>query len=255
MKIVTWNVNSLNVRLPHLLELLEQERPDVVALQETKTVDANFPAEAIQAAGYHTTFSGQKTYNGVALLSRSEASNLVMDIPAFVDPQRRLLAATIEGIRIINIYIPNGQAIGSDKYEYKLRWLHAFKNYLTAELARHQYLIVLGDYNIAPADLDIHDPDRWAGKVMCSNAEREWFESLLDSGLTDTVRHLHPDQAMHSWWDYRMSAFRRHWGIRIDHLLASASMTPLHAGVACQYRALERPSDHAPVWVDFKQTN
>jgi len=254
MKIVTWNVNSLNVRLPHLLELLEQENPDVVALQETKTIDANFPAEAIQAAGYQATFSGQKSYNGVALLSRSEASNLVVDIPAFIDPQRRLLAATIDGIRIINIYIPNGQAVGSDKYEYKFRWLHAFREYLITELKKHQQLIVLGDYNIAPTDLDIHDPDRWTGKIMCSKNEREWFQSLQELGITDSVRQLHPDSPMHSWWDYRMNAFRRHWGIRIDHLLATDSMTPVSAAVGIQYRALERPSDHAPIWVDFSHS-
>ncbi|RLL53521.1 exodeoxyribonuclease III [Mariprofundus sp. EBB-1] len=253
MKIVTWNVNSLTVRLPHVLMFLEEEKPDVLALQETKTVDSNFPYEAIEAAGYHVTFSGQKTYNGVALLSRSPASDEVMDIPDFSDPQRRLLAATIDGVRIINIYIPNGQEVGSEKYDYKFHWLIAFRNFLKTELTRHQHLIVLGDYNIAPTDLDIHDPDRWSGKIMCSDAEREWFQSLLKLGLTDTVRQLHPDQPMHSWWDYRMNAFRRHWGIRIDHLLATPSMIPTQAGVASTYRALERPSDHAPVWVDFSQ--
>ena len=251
MKIVTWNVNSLNVRLPHLLDFLEQESPDVLALQETKSTDENFPIEAIHAAGYQVVFSGQKTYNGVALLSLSPASDLVLDIPHLIDPQRRLMAATIDGIRIINIYIPNGQEVGSDKYEYKFLWLLAFRDFLKTELATHQRVVVLGDYNIAPTDQDIHDPERWAGKIMCSRAEREWFQSLLDFGLIDTVRHLHPDQAMHSWWDYRMNAFRRHWGIRIDHLLATASMPPIRAGVAERYRALERPSDHAPVWVEF----
>ena len=253
MKIVTWNVNSLTVRLPHVLAFLEQEKPDMLALQETKTVDSNFPGEAIRAAGYHVTFSGQKTYNGVAILSRSEASGIVTDLPNIDDPQRRLLVASIDGVRIINVYIPNGQEVGSEKYDYKFRWLLAFRDYLKTELANHQHVVVLGDYNIAPTDRDIHDPDRWAGKIMCSDAEREWFQSLLKLGLTDTVRQLHPDQPMHSWWDYRMHAFRRHWGIRIDHLLATPSMIPLHAGVAESYRALERPSDHAPVWVDFTQ--
>jgi len=251
MKIVSWNVNSLNVRLPHVLDFLEQEKPDILALQETKLQDANFPVESINDAGYQVVFSGQKTYNGVALLSKSTATDLVMDLPNLIDPQRRLLAATIDGRRIINIYIPNGQEVGSDKYAYKFRWLTAFRDYLKTELETDQRLVVLGDYNIAPADQDIHDPERWRGKIMCSNAEREWFQSLLELGLTDTVRHLHSDQAMHSWWDYRMNAFRRHWGIRIDHLLATNSMPPLQAGVASNYRALERPSDHAPVWVEF----
>ncbi len=251
MKIVTWNVNSLNVRLPHVLDFLEAEKPHVLALQETKTIDANFPAEAINDAGYEVIFAGQKTYNGVAILSRSEATDLVLDVPELADPQRRLLAATIDGVRIINIYIPNGQAVGSDKYAYKMSWLQAFRDYLQAELEAHPRLVVLGDYNIAPADLDIHDPARWVEKIMCSTPEREWFQSVLGLGLTDTLRQLHPDQAMHSWWDYRMSSFRRHWGIRIDHLLATAEMRAVEGAVAEQYRALERPSDHAPVWVEF----
>ncbi len=254
MKIVTWNVNSLNVRLAHVLKFLAEEKPDVLALQETKTVDNNFPHEAIQAAGYQVSFSGQKTYNGVALLSRSNISDVVVDIPNLDDPQRRLLAASIDGVRIINIYIPNGQAVGTEKYDYKFRWLNAFRDYLNTELTKHKHVVVLGDYNIAPTDQDIHDPDRWRGKIMCSDAERAWFQSLLRLGLTDAVRHSHPDQPMHSWWDYRMNAFRRHWGIRIDHLLATASMVPLHAGVASAYRGLERPSDHAPVWVNFTLT-
>ena len=251
MNIVTWNVNSLNVRLSHVLDFLNTCKPDVLALQGTKTIDANFPVEAIEKAGYQVIFSGQKAYNGVAIISRSIASDVQMDVPALDDPQRRLLAASIDGVRIINIYIPNGQEIGSDKHIYKLRWLQVFRDYLQAELATHQDLIVLGDYNIAPADQDIHDPERWHEKIMCSTAEREWFQSLLDLGLSDTVRQLHPDQAMHSWWDYRMNAFRRHWGIRIDHVLATSLMQPLRAGVAAEYRALERPSDHAPVWVNF----
>jgi len=251
MKIVTWNVNSLNVRLAHVLDFLKSDQPDVLALQETKTIDANFPLEAIQKAGYQVIYSGQKSYNGVAILSRSTASDILMDIPSLDDPQRRLLAASIDGVRIINIYIPNGQEVGSDKYAYKFRWLLAFRDYLQTELAIHPQLIVLGDYNIAPSAQDIHDPERWHEKIMCSTAEREWFQSLIDFGLADTVRQLHPDQAMHSWWDYRMNAFRRHWGIRIDHVLATSSMLPLHADVAAKYRALERPSDHAPVWVEF----
>jgi exodeoxyribonuclease-3 len=253
MKIVSWNVNSLNVRLPHVLSFLEQEQPDVLALQEMKLTDDKFPLEAIHAAGYQAVFAGQKTYNGVCLLTRQLATDIITDIPELNDPQRRLLAASVDSVRIINVYIPNGQAVGSDKYAYKFRWLQAFRTYLETELAQHEKLIVLGDFNIAPADCDVHDPGRWHEKIMCSTAEREWFQSLLDFGLTDTVRSMHPDEPMHSWWDYRMNAFRRQWGIRIDHVLSSAALSPFGAGVAKHYRELERPSDHAPVWVEFEE--
>ena len=251
MKIVSWNVNSLNVRLPHVLDFLAQEQPDVLALQETKVPDEKFPQDAILAAGYQVAYAGQKTYNGVAVISRLPASDIVTAVPNLDDPQQRLLAATVDGVRIIDVYIPNGQAVGSDKYAYKFSWLNAFHTYLQSELAQHDQLVVLGDYNIAPSDQDIHDPGRWHEKIMCSTPEREWFQSLLDMGLTDTIRQLHPDAAMHSWWDYRMNAFRRKWGIRIDHLLATSAMHATAGGVAINYRALERPSDHAPVWVEF----
>jgi len=258
MKIVSWNVNSLNVRLPHVLSFLEQEQPDVLALQETKLTDDKFPMEAIHAAGYQAVFAGQKTYNGVSLLSRNPVADIVTDIPGLDDPQRRLLTASMGSVRIINVYIPNGQAVGSDKFAYKFRWLHAFRAYLETELAQHEQLIVLGDFNIAPADQDVHDPGRWHEKIMCSSAERDWFQSLTDSGstglgLSDTVRLIHPDESMHSWWDYRMNAFRRHWGIRIDHILATPALSPLKAEIATDYRALERPSDHAPVWLEFEE--
>jgi len=253
MKIVSWNVNSLNVRLPHVLHFLEHEQPDVLALQETKLTDDKFPLEAIHAAGYQAVFAGQKTYNGVCLLSHNPGADIVTDIPGLDDPQRRLLAASAGSVRIINVYIPNGQAVGSDKYAYKFRWLNAFHAYLKTELALHKKLIVLGDFNIAPADQDVHDPGRWHEKIMCSTAERAWFQSLLDFGLIDTVRSIHPDEPMHSWWDYRMNAFRRQWGIRIDHVLSTAALNSLGAGVAKHYRAMERPSDHAPVWVEFEE--
>jgi len=253
MKIATWNVNSLNVRLPHVLSFLEQEKPDVLALQETKLTDEKFPVEAIHAAGYQMAYSGQKTYNGVCVLSRSIIGDIVTDLPELDDPQRRLLAVSVNSVRIINVYIPNGQEIGSDKYNYKFRWLHAFHQYLKTELTSHSQLIVLGDYNIAPTDQDVHDPGRWHEKIMCSTAEREWFQSVVALGLMDTVRHIHPNEPMHSWWDYRMNAFRRNWGIRIDHILATPSMPPVAAKVGTDYRALERPSDHAPVWVEFSQ--
>ena len=251
MKVTTWNVNSLKVRLPHVLEYLQQEQPDILALQETKMVDAVFPQADIEACGYQVCFSGQKTYNGVAVISRQGMSEITAEIPIFDDPQRRMLATTIEGVRIVNVYIPNGQEVGSEKYTYKFRWLHAFRDYLQQQLQRYEKLIVLGDYNIAPADIDIHDPARWQGKIMCSDAERAWFLSLLEMGLSDTLRQLYPHAPMHSWWDYRMNAFRRQWGIRIDHILATAKLTPLEGGVHTAFRKKERPSDHAPVWVEF----
>jgi len=251
MRIVTWNVNSLKVRLPHVLEFLASLQPDVLALQETKLEDANFPHAEIEAAGYQVTFAGQKTYNGVAVISRQPASDPVTDIPGFEDTQRRLLAVTVGDTRIIDVYVPNGQEIGSEKFAYKLSWLTALQAWLAAEAARHEKLVLLGDFNIAPADLDIHDPKRWREKIMCSRIEREKFEGLLALGLSDAVRQLHPTEPMHSWWDYRLNAFGRGWGLRIDHLLASQALRPQAGGVATEFRALERPSDHAPVWVDF----
>ncbi|PJA32686.1 MAG: exodeoxyribonuclease III [Zetaproteobacteria bacterium CG_4_9_14_3_um_filter_53_7] len=253
MKIVTWNVNSLNVRLAHVLEFLDKHKPDVLCLQETKLPDEKFPVAEIEAAGYRVIFAGQKTYNGVATLSRSEATDVVSSLPGLDDPQRRLLAATIDGIRIINVYIPNGQETGSDKYAYKFRWLAAFTDYLKSELAGHDKLVLLGDYNIAPSDIDVHDPLRWSGKITCSEAERQVFAEFLKLGLVDTVRSLHAQTPLFSWWDYRMNAFRRNWGLRIDHQLATVSMKAVAAGVDADFRAMERPSDHAPVWVEFEE--
>jgi len=251
MKIVSWNVNSLNVRLPHVLDYLAAYSPDVLALQETKTPDEKFPAADIEAAGYHVVYSGQKTYNGVAIISREPACDVQVDIPGYDDAQKRVLAATIGGVRIIDVYIPNGQEVGSEKYAYKLGWLDALSGYLKTELAQHDKLLVLGDYNIAPADIDIHDPSRWKGKIMCSDTERRFFFDMLDMGLTDSLRSLHPDEGMHSWWDYRLNAFQRNWGIRIDHILTSEALKPIDGGVHREERGRERPSDHAPVWVEL----
>ena len=251
MKIVTWNVNSLNVRLPHLLSYLDTHQPDIVALQETKMPDEKFPETEIRAAGYHVCFSGQKTYNGVAIVSKAPATEIETEIPNLDDPQRRLLTATIDGLRVINIYIPNGQVVGSEKFDYKFRWLQAFRDYLTSQLNAHKKLIVLGDFNIAPADFDVHNPKRWQGKIMCSDREREMFQSFLALGLIDSIRTLHADEPMHSWWDYRMNGFQRGWGIRIDHLLTTAALTPQSGGVHTDERRRERPSDHAPVWLEI----
>ncbi len=252
MKIVSWNVNSLNVRLPHVLDYLKEHAPDVLALQETKTPDDKFPKAEIEAAGYHVVYSGQKTYNGVAVLSRTEAQDVQAGIPGFEDVQRRVLATTISGVRIIDVYIPNGQEVGSEKYDYKLRWLSAFSAYLKEQLATHDKLVVLGDFNIAPADIDIHDPSRWQGKIMCSDAERQHFFAMLGMGMTDSLRSLHPNESMHSWWDYRLNAFQRGWGMRIDHILTTAALITLAGGVHREERSRERPSDHAPVWVELQ---
>ncbi len=252
MKIVTWNVNSLNVRLPHVLRYLQEHAPDVLVLQETKLPDERFPQDEIEAAGYQVVFSGQKTYNGVAILSKSEATDVQMGIPDLDDPQRRVLAASIGSVRIIDVYIPNGQEVDSEKYAYKLRWLGAFSGFLKQQMQVYKQLIVLGDFNIAPADIDIHDPSRWQGKIMCSDAERTCFSAMLAMGLVDCVRSLYPQDGMHSWWDYRLNAFPRNWGIRIDHVLASKTLKPLAAGVHREERGQERPSDHAPVWVKLE---
>ncbi len=252
MRIVSWNVNSLNVRLPHVLDFLQQYQPDVLALQETKLPDDRFPEDELKGAGYQVVYCGQKTYNGVALISRAPAQDIVTCLPDLDDPQRRLLAATIDGVRVINVYIPNGQQVDSDKFVYKMRWLEALRRFVGDQLQRYEALVLLGDFNIAPADIDIHDPARWHEKIMCSARERAYFRHFLGMGLQDAVRRLYPDRGMYSWWDYRMNAFRRGWGLRIDHVLLSAALRPLAAGVADAFRALERPSDHAPVWVDIQ---
>ena len=251
MKIASWNVNSISVRLPQVLQFLAEERPDVLALQETKVPDERFPAAEIEAAGYRAQFAGQKSYNGVAILSRQAAVDSISDLPGLEDGQRRLLAATIDGLRIVNVYIPNGQEVGSEKYRYKFDWLAALHAFLGQELARYERLVVLGDFNIAPADLDVHDPRRWQERIMCSTPERQQFADLLGLGLVDSVRSLHPEEPFYSWWDYRLNAYRRGWGLRIDHLLASPAMRPEQAAVVSAFRAMERPSDHAPVWVSF----
>ena len=254
MKIATWNVNSLRVRLPHVLGWLAQEQPDVLALQETKTEDAKFPAAEIEAAGYRAVFSGQKTYNGVAILSRTATEDPVTDLAGLEDPQRRILAATVEGVRVVDLYVPNGAEVGSDKYQYKLDWLAKVREWLSEELARHPRLAVLGDFNIAPEDRDVHDPVAWHEKILCSTPERDAFRGLLGLGLSDAFRRFEQPERSFTWWDYRMNGFRRNLGLRIDHILVSAPLG--HACMGCRVdlepRRLERPSDHAPVVAEFR---
>ena len=253
MKLATWNVNSLKVRLPHLLDWLGQHAPDVMCLQETKLEDAKFPASELAAAGYQALYSGQKTYNGVAILGRAAGADAVTLIPDFVDEQKRVLAASVDDVRVICLYVPNGQTVASEKYAYKLRWLAAVHSWLAAELQRHPRLIVAGDYNIAPEPQDVHDSATWEGQVLFSEPERAAFKSLQALGLVDCFRRFDQPERSYTWWDYRMNAFRRKMGLRIDHILASAQLAATCVGctIDSEPRRLERPSDHAPVIAEF----
>jgi exodeoxyribonuclease-3 len=252
-KIATWNVNSLRVRLPHVLAWLGEQQPTVLALQETKLPDTDFPIDEIKAVGYHVVFSGQRTYNGVAILSKSEMTDVVTDIPTLTDPQRRILAVTVDDVRILNLYVPNGESVTSEKYQYKLSWLKQVDAYAQQELQKHRNMIVLGDFNIAPDDIDVHDPKAWEDSVLCSARERIAFQQLLKHGFHDSFRELHSDEQLYSWWDYRLNAFKRNLGLRIDHILASTELMSVCCAsyIDQQPRALERPSDHAPVIAEF----
>ncbi len=256
MKAATWNVNSLRVRLPHVTQWLGTEQADILCLQETKLVDADFPVSAIKDAGYHVAFSGQKTYNGVATLSTSPPQDIVTALPGLDDPQRRLLAATIDGVRVVNVYIPNGQEVGSEKYQYKLMWLESLLAYLQVELKSHTRLMLLGDFNIAPADEDVHDPEQWRDKVLCSEPERTMFQQLLGLDLGDVYRKFDQEPNTFSWWDYRAAGFRRNLGLRIDHILCSQELYRPCAGCVIDNapRKWERPSDHTPVVAEFAAT-
>jgi exodeoxyribonuclease III len=253
MQIVTWNVNSLRVRLPQLLDWLAANQPDIVALQETKLLDAAFPAAEVAAAGYQVVFNGQKTYNGVAILARAPLSETVIEIPSFDDHQRRVLAASCGAVRVVNLYVPNGQAPGSEKYDYKLRWLKALGVWLRTELARFPQLLVLGDFNIAPEDRDVHDPAAWVGSVHVSEPERQALGDLLQIGLADVFRQFDQPPQTFSWWDYRAGSFRRNNGLRIDLILASTLLAPRCTGCRIDRlaRSGERASDHAPVIASF----
>lgn len=251
MKIATWNVNSLKVRLPHLLDWLAAEQPDALCLQELKCEDKAFPLEAINAAGYQAVFTGQKTYNGVAILSRLPGEAVQKNIPGFEDPQQRVVAATIGDTRVISAYFPNGQAVGSDKFAYKLDWLKALTAWLQDALQKYPKLVLAGDFNIAPEDRDAH-PD-WKEEIHVSAPEREAFQALLGLGLHDAFRLFEQAEKSFSWWDYRMMAFRRNFGLRIDHLLISPPLVPKaqRCWVDKAPRKLERPSDHTPVIVEL----
>lgn len=253
MKIATWNVNSLRVRLPHLLDWLAANPVDALGIQESKLEDSAFPHAELAAAGWHAVTNGQKTYNGVAILARDPPTDVLRDIPGFDDPQRRVIAATVAGVRVVDVYVVNGQSVGSEKYEYKLRWLAALREYLAAELQKHPLLAVVGDYNIAPTDADVYDPVAWGGDVLCSPPEREALNGLIALGLADCVAQKMPEGNRFTWWDYRQAAFRRNMGLRIDHVLASSALASRLSATLIDTapRKLERPSDHAPVVAVF----
>jgi exodeoxyribonuclease-3 len=253
LSIATWNVNSLRVRLPQLTEWLATANVDIVALQETKLPDADFPQAAIEALGYQVAYAGQRTYNGVAVLSRQPVVADAQSIPGFPDEQRRVLAVETAGLRVIDLYVPNGQAVGSDKYDYKLRWLAALRTWLADEAQKHPNLVVLGDFNIAPEDRDVHDPKAWEGSVHVSPAERASLGELLGLGFVDVFRRFEQPEKSYSWWDYRAAGFRRNAGLRIDLILAGAALA--QRCTACiidrEPRRAERPSDHTPVIATF----
>lgn len=255
MKIASWNINSLRVRLPQVLAWLMRHQPDILGLQEIKISDSDFPYAAFAEIGYHAVCNGQKTYNGVALISKLPAEDCVTNPPSLNDTQRRILAAGFGGVRVINLYVPNGSAVGSEKYAYKLDWLSKIRAFIRDELARYPRLVVLGDMNIAPEDRDVYDPEAWREQVLCSTPEREAFRELLALGLSDAFRQFEQPDAGFSWWDYRSGCFRRNWGLRIDHILVSRAL--LAQCKSCRIdrspRKLERPSDHAPVLAEFRK--
>ncbi|MEJ2106147.1 MAG: exodeoxyribonuclease III [Acidiferrobacteraceae bacterium] len=253
MKIVSWNVNSLRVRLQHVLDWLEENRPDVLCLQETKVQDENFPTAELQEAGYHSVASGQRTYNGVAILSRKKPDDVLTEFGNVDTEQKRTIAASFGSVRVVNVYVPNGSEVGSEKFAYKLGWLAGLEEFLAEEMRRYPRLVIVGDFNIAPEDRDVYDPVAWKGAVLCSEPERAALRDIMTLGLDDVFRKFEQEAASFSWWDYRAAGFRRNNGLRIDLVLASADMAKRCS--ACYVdkapRALERPSDHAPVVAEF----
>ena len=252
-KLASWNVNSLKIRLEQVLAWMDSTQMDVLALQETKMLDENFPAAAFIEKGYHIVYSGQKTYNGVAIISRYPLSEVVTDIPDLDDPQRRILAVTVAGIRLIDLYVPNGSELTSDKYQYKLHWLQKVTAFIQQQMSLYPKVAVVGDFNIAPEDRDVHDPLEWQGSILVSPPEREAFAALVHLGLQDSFRNFAQEEQSFSWWDYRAAGFRRNRGLRIDHLLLSPELNALcrQSGIDVEPRKAERPSDHAPVWVEL----
>ena len=255
VKVATWNVNSLRVRLPQVLEWLAKEQPDVLALQETKLQDPNFPIDSFREGGYHAVFSGEKSYNGVALLSREPGTDIVTDLPGMNDPQRRLIGGRYGFLTLLNVYVPNGAEVGSDKYQYKLNWLACLAAYVERLLKEGRGLLLLGDFNIAPEDRDVYDPKAWEGQVLVSEPERAAFRSLLGIGVKDSFRLFEQPPGSYSWWDYRAGAFRRNQGLRIDHILVAASLAARCKGCWIDKgpRGHKQPSDHTPVVLELTE--
>ena len=254
MRIATWNVNSLRIRLPHLLDWLRSREPDVMCLQETKTEDANFPLSEIRTAGYQTVYCGQKAYNGVAILARSALTDVQHGIPGFADDPKRVIAATAGEVRVLCLYAPNGEAPGTDKYAYKLRWYAALTRWLSEEVRARPNLAVLGDLNIAPEPRDVHNPKRWEGKIHFSEPERAAFRDVINVGIKDAFRLFDQPEKQFTWWDYRLKAFERGWGLRIDHILLAPALAAecSACSIDVEPRKRERPSDHAPVIATLK---
>ncbi|WP_058535813.1 exodeoxyribonuclease III [Legionella saoudiensis] len=254
LKLASWNVNSLKIRLDQVLTWLSSSQVDVLAIQETKLIDENFPQSSFTEMGYHVVYSGQKTYNGVAIISRYPISDVITDIPDLDDPQRRILAVTVAGLRLINLYVPNGSELTSDKYEYKLNWLQKVTAFIQQQLSAYPQVAVVGDFNIAPEDRDVHDPVEWEGSVLVSAPERDAFIGLLQLGLYDSFRNFEQPEKTFSWWDYRAAGFRRNRGLRIDHVLLNSALNALcrSSNIDVEPRKAERPSDHAPVWVELE---
>lgn len=253
MRIISWNINSLRKRQDRLFAWLEATKPDVVCLQETKCPDEQFPILALQAAGYQAAYHGEKSYNGVAILAKTELSEVRASMcDEEDDPQARVIAVTVQGVRVYSVYVPNGQSVGSPAYEYKLKWFARLRNCLARD--RHDQIAVCGDFNVAPEDRDTHDPRLWSGSIMCSDAEREAFTNLCSIGLRDTLRLHHQEGGIFSWWDYRMLAFPKNRGLRIDAILANETLAKrcTEAGVDREMRKGKEPSDHAPIWATFE---
>jgi len=253
MKIVSWNINSLRKRQDRLFDWLEAIKPDIVCLQETKCPDDQFPALALQAVGYRSAYHGEKSYNGVAILAKREPLDVRPSLcDEVVDPQARVIAATIDDVRVFSIYAPNGQAIGSPAYEYKLHWYRRLRDCVAKEESSD--VVVCGDFNIAPEDIDVYDPDLWHGAIMASESERAAFRELCKIGLRDTLRIHHKEGELYTWWDYQMRAFEKNRGLRIDAVLASEKLATkcIAVGIDREMRKGKEPSDHAPVWAEFE---
>lgn len=253
LKIASWNINSVRARIGIVERFLTEHSPDVLCLQETKLTDDKFPHAALAATGYQLQWFGQKTYNGVAMISRTAATDVVKNIPGLDDPQARVIAGTVDGVRVIGAYVPNGQDVESDKFVYKLHWLTALREWVATEMAAHPKLVLMGDYNIAPEDRDVHDPVLWAGQVLCTPEERTHFKGLIALGLHDSFRLFEPGPKHYSWWDYRMLGFQKNKGLRIDHILVSDALKARVTSCVIDRptRKNERPSDHAPVIVEL----